>query len=83
MNYKLRAESTTDVVNFIKTAHELLINFKLESAPLTPDVYFEFETDLSLDEIILILKEIEDSHVMYQTLNTLESFTGLRNYDLD
>ena len=82
MIYKLRAECSNDVVQFIQNAHSQMTNFKMQKDKELPDVEFEFETELALDEIILTLKEIEDSHVMYQTVKPIDEYTGERDYDL-
>jgi hypothetical protein len=58
-----------------------LLSFNMQKMLDIPDVEFEFETDLALDEIIMCLKTIADSHVMYQTVNTLQDYTGERNYN--
>jgi len=82
MIYKLRAECSTDVVQFIKNAHSQLTNFKMQKDKDFPDVEFEFETELALDEIILKLKKIKDAHVMRQTVKPIDEFNGKRNYNL-
>jgi hypothetical protein len=80
MTYKLRAECSKDVAVFIEYAHALFTSFKMQKLDGFPDVEFEFETSLSLDDLILCLKTIVDSHVMYQTVNLLQDYTGKRNY---
>ena len=82
MKYKLRAECSNDVVLFIQNTHSQMLNFSMVKYPELPDVDFEFETELALEEIILILKDIEDSHVMYQTVKPIEEYTGDRDYNL-
>jgi hypothetical protein len=82
MNYKLRAESLNDVVQFIQNEYSHMKNFNMKRDELFPDVDFEFETDLTLDEIIFKLKNINDSHVMYQTIKPINEYTGSRNYEL-
>lgn len=82
MIYKLRAECSNDVALFIQNAHSQMTNFKMQKDKELPDVDFEFETELELDIIVLTLKNIEDSHVMYQTLKPINEYTGERNYDL-
>ncbi len=79
--YKLRAECSQDVAEFIQNVHSQLKSFKMIKDDELPDVYFEFETELALDEIILTLKDIEDSHVMFQTVQPIEKYTGERNYE--
>lgn len=59
-----------------------MTNFKMQKDEELPDVEFEFETELALDEIIMTLKDIDDSHVMYQTVQPIEKYNGERDYDL-
>jgi hypothetical protein len=82
MKYKLRAECSKDVVGFLNNVHSQLSSFSLIKDKELPDVEFEFETDLALDEIILILKDLDDAHVMYQTVKLIDEYTGERNYEL-
>ena len=44
-----------------------------------PDVEFEFETNLTLDEVIEILKNVPDGHVMYQSVQPIADYTGERD----
>jgi hypothetical protein len=43
-----------------------------------PDVDFVFTTTLSLGEIKTILKTVTDGHVMEETVNEINSYTGER-----
>jgi hypothetical protein len=82
MKYKLRAECSNDVAQFIMNAHSQMTKFKMQKDKELPDIEFEFETELALDEIIMTLQDIDDSHVMYQTVQPIEKYTGERDYDL-
>jgi hypothetical protein len=44
-----------------------------------PDVEFEFKSRLTLDEILAVLSNQVDSHVMMDTLRPLEEYTGDRS----
>lgn len=84
MRYKLRSECLSDVQKAIDA-----FNIQLKTATITfidskniPDCEFEFDTDLALDEIIMRLQDIEDSHVMYQTVKPIEKYTGERDFYL-
>ena len=44
-----------------------------------PDVEFEFKTTMTLDEILDILSNQVDSHVMMETLRPVEEYTGERS----
>lgn len=79
-NYKLRAECSEDVFNFINASGGRIMLFKLiKDDSVIPDVKFEFETSMELSEVIKILRGIDDSHVMYQTVQLKENYTGVRN----
>lgn len=83
--YKLRAECLPDVVQFIENTNKrgtMITNYKIEKDKLVSDVYFEFELKLTIPEIIDILQNQKDSHVMYQTVNPIDKYTGERDYDL-
>lgn len=81
MLYKLRAECSHDIALFIQKAHTEFTEFKMVKKTGFPDVEFEFMTALELDEIELILEEIQDSHVMCQTVKPLDEYDGERNYN--
>lgn len=82
MKYKLRAECSNDVAQFIMKAHSQMTNFKMQKDEELPDVEFDFETELAIDEIIMTLQDIDDSHVMYQTVQPIDKYTGERDYNL-
>jgi hypothetical protein len=77
--YKLRAECSHDVSQFILNAHSQMTAFKMQKYKELPDVEFEFETELALDKIITILEGINDSHVMCETVKPLGEYTGERD----
>ena len=77
MKYKFRAECSNDVVQFITNTRNKLYNYNMQTIQ-APDVEFEFETKMELHEIIAILMNITDGHVMYQTVQPLEKYTGER-----
>jgi hypothetical protein len=83
MKYKLRAECSHDIAQFIANSHGDFIMFEM-GRPIKglPDVDFVFESKLKKKDIIKRLKEIEGSHVMYQTVEKINKYTGERNYDL-
>lgn len=88
MKYKLRAECSRDVLNFIQAANDCMSTFNMTriNDPLSnrmPDVAFEFEIDLELSEVIDLLKTIPDSHIMYETVEPIEQYDGERNYKVN
>lgn len=82
MKYKLRSEGLLDVLKLIEMAGLQMTSFKMERDKDLPDCEFEFDLDLELSEVIMILKTIPDSHVMYQTVNPIGQYTRVRNYNL-
>lgn len=84
IKYRLRAECGHDVLEFQKLAQNKIQN--LESARLADcpgDRLVTFESALSVDELVAILFRGSDMHVMYQTLQPIEKYTGERNYSLN
>ncbi len=76
--YKLRAECIGDVLTFIEKTSTNTQRVLVERYYFFPDVECEFETDLKLEEILLVLKTIPDSQIMIDTLKTLSEYTGER-----
>ena len=76
--YKLRAEGLNDFINFIGTGIYFDIKwFKVETTS-GPDVIVTFSTDLSLKQIKSNLEQVEDSHVMLDTVKPVNEYTGER-----
>lgn len=78
VRYKLRAECSHDVLQFLKNAIPWLSWFAMTANKCTPDVEFEFETNMTYSNILSIIESIDDAHVMYQTVNPVELYTGER-----
>lgn len=47
-----------------------------------PDTEWTFKTEATLETLIKLAKEIDDTHTLYQTLNPIELYTGERNRDI-
>jgi len=77
-HYKLRAECIDDVVQLINKIQKNVWCIKIEQWGTMPDVEFEFKSRLTLDEILAILSNQVDSHIMMLTLRLLEEYTGKR-----
>lgn len=83
--YKMRAECSLDIIKFISKMDDGLKDFSMErwedenGIPF-PDVDFTFTCweDPGLDNIKKIIYEIEDGHVMVETVQPLELYTGER-----
>jgi len=78
-NFKLRAEFLEDVIPLI-TNTKIVKGFSLERDEEFPDVVLTFTSEWSLDDLRKMIQySIEDSHVMYQTLDYEVNYTGERN----
>ena len=81
--FKLRAECFQDVVEFINKVPKKVWQIKVEQEDFLPDMVFEFSSEMTLQEIILVLSKIQDGHVMMDTINPIEKYTGERRYGLE
>ena len=81
LKYKLRAECKLDFDNFIKETGKLISNIRYNLIGKNiPDVVIEFESVLSKEQIIHLMQNlVEDSHVMWQTIQPINLYTGERN----
>ncbi len=76
--YKLRAEGINDFINFLGTGIYFDIKwFKVETTS-GPDVIVTFSTNLSLKQIKSNLEQVQDSHVMLDTVKPVNQYTGER-----
>jgi len=86
MKYKFRAECSNDALMFRENTVSLMDNFNITTQDIDglaiPDVDVEFESNLTLDEIIDKMKDVIDGHVMFQTVKPIEEYTGERDYHL-
>lgn len=79
--YKLRAESLNDFLAFLQKGMYMRVkSFTVEPIGV-PDVEVSFETDASLSEIKSKLREVPDSHVMLETVKSINEYTGEREED--
>lgn len=78
-NYKLRAEFIGDVLKFMKKASCIISDYKLKSTKYSTE--FEFSSDETIDVILMVLSDIKDGHVMFQSLNYKKFYTGERDYN--
>jgi hypothetical protein len=77
-HFKLRAECLQDVIGLIQRMPENAWAVKIEQWDSLPDVEFEFKTRLNQTEIIGLLNQQDDSHVMIDTLKSIDEYTGKR-----
>ncbi|MDD4931436.1 MAG: hypothetical protein PHG66_04825 [Candidatus Colwellbacteria bacterium] len=80
-DYKFRSECSVDTDRFVELFKDYIISIERKSDPDFPDEDVEFSSLKSLDEIRLVMKEIEDGHVMLESLNYADEYTGDRYYD--
>lgn len=92
--YSFRAELMTDVTEgFLKsdgvygklrritispTRPEISFYRDPTNMPPLPDVYVQMETDMTFEEIWKIMDNLTDGHVMAESLETAENYTGVR-----
>ena len=80
--YKLRAECKQDIDVFIGNNNPAVSILNSKSLGDMGDVELEFESTHSKDQLIAILKNQSDGHVMLQTLEQQHLYTGIRDYSL-
>ena len=78
--FKFRAECFTDVERFLHKTNGTIKKVTIDFFDV-PDVEVVFTTEMSMDFFLAEMKEVDDSHVMIQTLEPEESYTGERNWD--
>jgi len=76
IKYKLRAELVADIFLFIQT-YKIYI-FKIDKKDYFPDTELEFESELSLNDLIKKISLLPDCHVMVETLQPKDKYTGVR-----
>lgn len=77
--YAMRAECRHDVEAFVKQANNGINNLVIEEINNSmPDVTAVFESELSIEAIIALMLDFDDSHVMLQTIKPFSEYTGIR-----
>lgn len=88
MNYSFRAECDIDVSEFFELLERNGKPFKVlnrqhqyfQNGERMPDMDVELQTSLSLEDIINFMKQIDDGHIMWQTVDLSENYTGERDH---
>lgn len=85
--YKFRAECSTDVIHFFRAmADKTFDSVHIKSQELEgnriPDVDVVFKSSNSLAKLIQAAKQIDDFHVIAQTIRPISKYTGERNYNI-
>lgn len=77
ITYKMRAEALTDVISFMELYPVLYYDIHIQLFNgMDPEV--TFKTVYQKDYILKRMQEIPDAHVMGQTLEPAEKYTGTR-----
>lgn len=81
--YKFRAECSQDVIKWLSFMDRCDMYPCLDSIIRIkdyPDVecVFQFSDEIEIHDLISTMKQIEDGHVMWQTLQPINDFTGER-----
>ncbi|RDB07928.1 protein kinase domain-containing protein [Runella aurantiaca] len=79
--YCFRAECEIDVDELRKLMGRKCLKIK-KNIDVFPDVFVVLYTTLQLDELRDEIRKVEDGHVMLQTVELKDNYTGERNYDL-
>jgi hypothetical protein len=72
----MKAESHKDVIIFLEKTLYKLSEYHVTQNFSSLDVEIEFSARYSLDELLDIISDITDGHIMYRTLNYRENYTG-------
>jgi hypothetical protein len=80
-SYKLRAECAADAM-VLSAITPSLKGFTVEPVEGFPDVVVEFRSAETLEAIQAACNRVVDGHVMAQTVQLTENYTGERNYSL-
>lgn len=83
-SYKFRAECISDVIRLMKRIinHDPIEFISIEKMECGTDVVCTLSCGLSLEGIRLAMERVRDSHVMIETLETAENYTGNRIFNL-
>lgn len=79
ITYKLRAESMVDVFYFLEENRKELKSFSVNSMSNNSHVEVTFDTEMAIEEIRKALECIYNGHVMVDTVQPIEKYTGERN----
>lgn len=80
MKYKLRAERTSAIALFLQNTHYQMMEFSMKSQSYySINVELEFQTRMSLQDIIETLMLMDDCLIMISTVNPIKDYTGERN----
>ncbi len=75
--YKFRAECVQDVDNL---KERLPGRYDVQFMEGFPDVEVRLSTNLNLNEVLKVMETVPDGHVMLETVEHEEEYTGVRKY---
>lgn len=67
MLYKIKAECKTDMQRFAEKAKDTIQDFCIDDLQ-KPGVELVFQSYLPVDEVMFLIQQIKDSHVMFKTV---------------
>jgi hypothetical protein len=80
--YRFRAECQRDVNELCRLLNTQPHAITTELTAGFPDVEAAIVIVLSLEQLRDVMRQVEDGHVMVQTVAPTQDYTGKRNYDL-
>jgi len=84
--YKARAELFDDVIQVINTLNNNEIRFRNKMIKSDDNIFdateWEFTCELPIKKLVKIIKEFtNDCHIIYGTLNYINLYDGIINYE--
>jgi hypothetical protein len=81
MTYKFRAECAWDVTELLRETKIKYEKITIIPSQRFPDVEVEIESEsMNHQDMIDCLKCVIDGHVMWQTVQPISEYTGVRDY---
>jgi hypothetical protein len=75
IRYKMRAEANIDALNLLNELDGMVSRYSVDNI-LNMNIVIDLNARYTLKELLAIIKEIPDAHVMYRSLNYANEFTG-------
>ena len=73
--FSFRAECQVDVDSFLQKSQDsgikITVTKTVTDTDEFPDVEIEFESEATLEDLIKVMRKVQDGHVMYQTLHQI------------
>lgn len=76
--YKLRSECFSDICQFLDRYGYMVKNYKIEGGNFIPDCEISFNSSETLGALIVHLNSLENCHVMMETIELFQDYTGIR-----